>query len=488
MFQFPELVLIKIFKYLPIYDLLMASQTSKLWRSIANSLLSNEKELILFFRTITRPLLWYHNDQPINLTNSIIINSKFKCSEYLKETFKNITNLYIATYEEIFANKKEFDEFINHFECLENLQIFNLNDVIESVNPYEINLNLPNLQTFFLGHNDKVEHLNCPKLIKLSIIDHFVMNANFISLINSLKFLKVKSFSYHPLFKLINLEILYVSKNILINFSDFPKLKQIHLFHHKKAFRIDSVREQILRGLFEQKQNLRRDDLQIFYEGMKCTETTINEVIERNQSRYGSLFYYKSYEYYRENQDEFNFKNIEKILKYSDSFNQELKNISRTDNLLNCIQHLYFGKKLKDEINFKNWEHTFKYVTKIVIRKLSQDHLDQLPDFIPNLIEFSFFTGNSDKNKVINFEFISKFKALKCFNIEKGFISLDEFKLVVDKCRFFYYAIFIPSIHCRLEVDNYYLRTTRYKERFDFKTKTQLFNFLNDKNLIVKNV
>lgn len=493
-----DLILFEIFAHLPLYDLLVSIRSvCKLWKSVCQDLiLKHRKELVFFHKMLPRPLLWQHDRRPIDLDSSLIVNSAFKLSNELNETFKEITNLYIATYQDIFLNRQELSDFVHSFGRLENLEIRHLNDLVESTVPYEIQLSMPNLRTLWLdGYNDRVLNLNCPKLLKLSVVDNFQMNADFFSSIN-LRFLRVKSFAYHRLFRLLNLETLMFCKSIQIHLADFPSLKRIHLFRHKKAHFNEAEREQMLRGLLEQRRNLRRDDLEIFYEGMRCTEDDVRDLIDNNKSQFGSLFYYQSYDHFRNNMDHFDFKGISKMLKYSESFNEELKNVSleHTDLLSSCIQQLYFGKSLKNQINFKNWQNMFRYVSLVAVRRLPQDQLNELPNQLPNLIEFSFFTSHaSEGSAVVNFEFVSRFRALKCFHIERGLVSLDEFKSILNACRFFYYAILHPSIHCKLlpndspQQQTWYLRTTRYKEKFEFPSKKCLFNFLESKNLIVKN-
>lgn len=486
-----DLVLLEIFGHLPLYDLLVVCEICKLWRTVGQDLiLKHRKELALFHKLLPRPMLWQHDQRPVDLSSSLVVNGTFKRSDHLKETFKEITSLYIASYEVIFLDRDELSDFVHSFGRLEHLEIHQLNDLVESTVPYEIQLNAPNLRTLWLnGYNDRVVKLNCPKLRKLSVIDNFQMNADFSSI--NLRFLKVKSFAYHRLIRLLSLETLMFCKSVQIHLADFPSLKRIHLFGHKKGHFNETEREQMLRGLFEQRRNLRRNELEVFYEGMRCTEDSVREVIDSNKSQFGSLFNYKSYEFYRHNGDRFDFKRVSKVLKYSESFNEELKNVNseHTDQLSGCIHHLHFGKNLKNQINFTNWQNMFRYVSSVAVRRLPQDQLDELPNQLPSLVEFSFFTAqSSEKDTVVNFEFVSRFQTLKCFNIERGLVSLDEFKLILNSCRFFYYAILNPSIHCKLQPNgSYYLRTTRYKEKFEFLSKKCLFSFLESKNLIVKN-
>ena len=485
------LVLVEIFGHLPLYDLLLVRGVCKSWRlTVQDFIRKRQKELVLFYKLVPRPLLWQHDLQSVNLNNSLIVNATFKQSEHFKETFGSIISLFIATYEDIFLNK-DLNYFLHSFGQLENLEIRHLNQVVESSVSYEVQLNLPNLQTLFFSSfsKDRVIRLNCPKLLKLSIIDNFELNADFFTSIN-LKFLKVRSFAYHRLFRLLNLETLMFCKSIQINLADFPSLKRIHLFGHKKAAFNDAERQQTLNGLLEQRRNLRRDDLEIFYEGVRCgSEHTVREAIDSCKSQFGSLFFYRNYDFYRDNSDCFDFRWISKILKYSDDFNEELHSLSpaHTGQISTCIQQLYFGKSLKNRIKFENWSNMFSHVSSVVVRQLPQDQLDELPNQLPYLVEFSFL-ASQQRSVPVNFGFVSRFQALKCFNIDRGLVSFDEFKSFLNACRFFYYAILHPSLHVILLPSNrYYLRTTKYKEKFEFPSKQRLFDFLDQKNLIVKN-
>jgi hypothetical protein len=146
--------------------------------------------------------------------------------------------------------------------------------------------------------------------------DDFKFDQRSSSLTKSLKFLKVKSFNCAVGFELSNLEVLYFCKRIQIDIVSYPNLKQIHFFNHRKdEYFNDGEREQILIELFRQKQNLRNDQLKIWYEGMLCdAEETIRETIERFKSQFGSLFNYRNYEFYKMNDEKFNFKLIQKLL------------------------------------------------------------------------------------------------------------------------------------------------------------------------------
>ena len=487
----PDLVLIKIFNYLTLEDQLRIRSVCKLYQTIADQIIQNEsKELILFYQILPRPLYWYHNNQLANLDNSIIVNSKFKCSSFLRQLFKKATSLYLVTYEDLFANSEELNGFTNFFTNLEHLQILNLNNVIESTVPYEIDLNLPNLKTLFIGHNEKVSSLNCPQLVQVSIFDdhHFELDSN---QSKNVKFLKLKSFRHLPSSDLLSLESLYFCQNIQIDLTAYPKLKELHFFNHKKAFFNQSERDQILNQLLEQKRNLRNEQLQIFYEGRKCNSINeISELIKKHKFyNDASLFHFGSYQFYKDNKEEFNLKLSQKVCKYSDQLNEELNEIDcdlDLQVLSRCIQQLYFGRSLKSRINFKNWINLFKYVNSITITQLAQDELNRLPSYLPMINEFCFLANDVESCPFINFDFVCKFKALKCFNIQKGLISLDEFKLILANCKYFYYAIFNSTIHYRFKNNSHYLRSTRYKEPHYFQTKAKLFQFLEDKNLIFK--
>lgn len=490
--ELPELVLIKILDHLPIDDQLNGRRVCKLWKQMIddNSLIKSRKELILFYRVLKKPLIWHHNNQAANLDNSIIVNDKFKESQIFKSNFKCIKNLYLVTYEDIFFTKEELSDFIQNFVNLENLQIYYLNEVVDSQIPLEVDFNLNQLKTLYLGQDDRLHNLNCPNLTKLSIYDDcFVLAAKFNSTFENLKFLKLKSFTYLPGFKAPNLEVLYFSRKIHINLADFPKLNRIHYFYHKNTFYNETERELILNGLMEARRRAGRIELDIFYDGIRCKDDgeSIKQVIEKTSSKLGSSFYYGNYDYYIENPDEFNFENVDKLLKYSDLFNEEVSfmEYDLVEDVSKCINTLYFGKSLTNQlINFTNWE-LFKYVKTLIIKQLAQEQLDRLPDCLPNLVDFM-YPSDLDKKRVVNFEFLCRFKGLKCFSIQKGLVSLHEFRLVVDHCKYFYYGIFDPSIHYRCKNNRYLLRTTRFKEKFDFATKKTFFNFLEDKNLIFK--
>ena len=56
------------------------------------------------------PLLWAYNGQPIDLNDSVVVNWKFKASDYFAETFQGLRSLYIAYYARLLKREDSLQE------------------------------------------------------------------------------------------------------------------------------------------------------------------------------------------------------------------------------------------------------------------------------------------------------------------------------------------------------------------------------------------
>lgn len=72
-----------------------------------------------------RPLVWHHNEQPVNLDSAIIVNYKFGNSDCFKQLFCGIKKLYIASYSSDLCVNCQKD-FFNHVNCFSNLEHFEM--------------------------------------------------------------------------------------------------------------------------------------------------------------------------------------------------------------------------------------------------------------------------------------------------------------------------------------------------------------------------
>ena len=275
--QLPELALIEVFNSLPLYDQQKNRSVCKRWKAIIENSLSCRKELVLFYRICARPLVWFHSGRSVDLLGSLIVNENFKNSPVFDRLFKSIKRLYLV------CRPKELLEsnFINLADGFHHLEHLQVNTLIFTVfpNSLKIQLNLPNLKSFCYNTaqgRTKLLQLDCPKLEKLSVSNHFVMDKKCAPFKESLKFLKVASFQCEQKFYFPNLEVLYCQNVLPIDIAPHQKLKEIHFFweHFSCTDSIFLTNEPnqiaVLNGLFEQKRLLGRSELQIYYQGNEC--------------------------------------------------------------------------------------------------------------------------------------------------------------------------------------------------------------------------
>ena len=238
MCSLPELALIRIFNHLPLYDRLAIRLVCKEWKQLIEEQLPySTKELVLFYLMEPRPLIWHHCDQPVNLDNAIIVNCKFKSSECFRRLFCGIKRLYIAAHSKDITYKgngrwgniqEDFFDQVNCFVKLEHFELYHSISVTgysqrPEKDPFEINLKELKTFRYETDGRDRLTRRASPKLEQLACFDDFFMNANFDCFRNSLKFLKVRSFSCESNFELPNLEQLFFSKDLQIEIIKFSR-------------------------------------------------------------------------------------------------------------------------------------------------------------------------------------------------------------------------------------------------------------------------
>lgn len=213
----PEIVVLKIFNFLPFHHQLTSARLiCKKWKLLAeHKLVNSRKELVLFVRMRRRPLIWSHNQQPVNLANSLYVESIMPdFPTFLTNCFANVQRLYIARFEFTF-DEDEISRFVsNSFSAevpsaLEHLEVNNLYFQVQDpwqMNRINVDLRLPKLQSLFLGSNDNLINLDCPALTHLCVYDDaFHLDGKFS--LTSLRILKVRSFSHESGHDLPNLEV-----------------------------------------------------------------------------------------------------------------------------------------------------------------------------------------------------------------------------------------------------------------------------------------
>ena len=284
--ELPELALIKVLRNFTLYDQLSICRlVCKRWKLLVEQdILANfRSELVLFVRMLRMPLVWSHSQQAVQLDDSIVVNRSIENSQHFRNLFTNLKSLFIALFE---TSLEHFDlsDIVHSFSSLEHLEIRNLfyEYCPASTGHLRVDLNHSNLRTLHLGYKDQIINLNCPALIKLNALDVFHVDER-CCFRNSLKFLKVRSFTHQPDCVLPNLEVLCFSDNLEIDLESFKKLREIHYYNRELERGRNRVEheanvERIIVSLMERKLSLRLN-LEVYDDGVRCkTETNPRQI------------------------------------------------------------------------------------------------------------------------------------------------------------------------------------------------------------------
>ena len=464
------------------YDQLKIRGVCKRWKSIIESSLSVRKDLVIFYRSITRPLVWFHSDRPVDLLVSVIVNETFKNSPLFERLFKCIKRLYfICRLKELL--KSNFINFVNRFPHLEHFQVDTLAD--PSITAFRLKLkirfNLPNLKSFCFNSKEcpiGLVQLDCPKLEKLSVLYHFQLDEKCASFKESLKFLRVASFECKPGFELPNLEVLCCQNVRPIDISVHKKLKQIRYFYESFSYSMLPAQEPdrltVLNGLFEQKKRLGRNDLQIYYLGTSYSPGPPEFGFKKGYLRMEIL---KSDLTLLQNGEDFKLGDQHFSLSYESEFDEKIARFDaqQTEKLARCLRgvHLFETLNTNPALN-GNFKILFSYVQELWISKdiRTQSDLDRLPDLFPHLVELqqgptdgiyqAFRNPSAHPDEFgggpFNFRFLAKFKALHKLENRRWRVSPSELKEMMKSCRFLEKVEFYSLT--RVELENGQVRTT----------------------------
>lgn len=406
----PELALFRVLKHLPLYDQLKACLVCKKWKVLIEDYPPfDQKELVLLVRVAEMPLFWSRNGQPVNLNNAITVDpSKIVSSTGFKQLFQNVNSLNIFRYE---CDPKFLSEIINLFPNLEHLEVSN--PLYMSFNGFElrnesecpqIDLSfLPKLRTLHLDQFYQLVNPNCPLLSELSVFGVFRLHEGLTKFKNSLRFLKVRTFSDWQVFELPNLEVIYFSQFLGIRIESYEKLREIHYyFHNAFNFFYESDKERFaqeirdnLVWLFEAKTSLGRK-IDFFHDGTKCN--SVEQI--RSISKFYSFRYRvwrEEYELLLNRPDELRLERVKKTFVCSETSFDDYK--SRLDDgsiekLARSIDHVELGEALDDpeepfvyhegyRLLDPEMKPLLKYATSVLIGPLPQQTLDELPTLMP---------------------------------------------------------------------------------------------------------
>lgn len=508
----PELALLRVLKLLPLYDQLKVRLVCKRWKVLAEE--DNQTELVLLVRVAAMPLFWSRNHQPVNLNNAITVDaSKIASSILFKRLFKNVKSLFIFLNE---CDPEFLSEAINLFPNLEHLEICNplyMSFLGFDLKYTQIDLSsLPNLRTLHLDQPYTLSNLNCPLLSELSVFAIFRGPETLSVLRNSLRFLKVRTFSDQYVL-LPNLEVIYFSEFLGIEIAAYKKLKEIHYyFHNAFNFFFESYKEKVandvkenLVWLFEEKTRLGRE-LDFFHDGTRCKSV--------EQIKGISKFYWFRYRVWSEEYelllnwpDELGLEKVKKAFFCSETSFDDYKNrlnARSIEQLARSIDYVMLGGALYDpeepfayhdgyRLLDPEMKPLLKYATSVQIGPLPQEALDELPDLMPSLLYLASVEGYELKCKSLNFRFLSRFKTLKKLLVEKDWLSIDLLEKILNNCKFldhitiktdkFTDAIFID----RKPAGEYsiFFRITVPEKRITLSSKVELLDYL-DENRVIK--
>ena len=490
--ELPELAIVRIFGHLSIGEKLKVREVCKRWLVLADECLRSRRELVLFCLIAKCPLIWSHNNQPINLNNAVIVNFYYQSSRYFKRTFSGIRSLCVAY---SIAASENLYERLTRFKNLEHFQFSDLLMYhIQRPLPFPIDFSLPNLKTLHLGHTDKLVRLNCPNLRELSIYEDFVMTEELNPFFRKLRFLKANSFAHSPGSELPSLEVLCFCKRIHIDIANFPKLREVHFFYH----RCTRLREKIdFQGSFEmsfgflnnliwQGKILKRSDFETYFDGIAYRDdpelrNRLLPAEDPNIHEHYNAFLIEKFE-----SEELLNSKIEGTMKSFYLGRQLIAVVQQmseelVEKVARCICNLTLSPKLTS-LNGSRYRRLFSYVRALNVSVLSQQLLDQLPEILPNIVRLNF---NHFHYQQRSYAFLSRFKALGHLKIPIEMISQDDFfQFLLSKQTAFYieFPRWTHTIPFLCVVTNFYCnrrdkvkRACSEKEIFD--TKEQMFDY-----------
>ena len=479
----PELALIQVFQHLRPFDQQNIRLVCKKW----NVLIIEEiprTELVLLVRIPEMPLFWTHNHRPVNLDNSIAIKlNKIQKSTSFKRLFKSVKRLFIALYE---LNSIPLNELVRLFPSLKHLEVCNLHHGISTARqPTEIDFDLPHLQTLHLDCKIDLVSLACPSLTAMSMIGDFQMQEKFSGFANSLRFLKVRSFSHQLDWVLPNLEVVYFSENLEIDIESFENLKEIHYFYYPNfeeplmcPHEFDSKVNETLALLFEKKTGLGRK-LDLYHDGSKCKSPEEIRGIAKYYV-FRNRISREEFELLLRDSDELKLKNVQKAFYCNDAVFDEYKDRlidESVEQMARSISHLaiindppiefvphFIYKTICEPLDLK-FKCLLKHVKWAHFGPLPQSVLDQLPDLMPSLLCLQSIFGYRSEFEVLNFSFLSRLRGLKELGIDNACLTIDLLTKLVDRCQFLDKVV-ITAQGFRLEITVERLNETRFAITF----------------------
>ena len=449
----PELCLIRVLNFLPVRDRLNARLVCRHWKLTTDSSVQRN-ELILFLEIYPRPVYWLDDEREADLGNAFLVTKLASLkNEFFLRHFRKLRRLMIV--HGMYTPSEQFIEKIQaSFRELEHLQFYFLGDKTcfsgMRIRVYEKKVSLPNLRTFYSQAGDMPLELDCPRLTELYVLSHLTIGESTDDqtkmCIQNLRFLLVEQLTYPRDFQFTNLEIFYFNKPGLIHLSDFPRLKEIHYFN--PFIFVYFELEDHLENLLEQKRELKRDQLKVYFDGFELVDATDLETLKTYVPSHGPLLPLWGLDLnepvlrlIKRGSPICKLNLLSKDLLMSDQLDDELADLAEDDELgksfLKSVKQISFEQPLlKKSFNLFDLSCRFRHVSSVSITvELSQVLLEKLANALPDVVDFYHHPKFFGKH-FLNFKFIAKFRSLKRFGVHCNLISIEEVRFILENCKF----------------------------------------------------
>ena len=505
--KLPDLALLKIFGCLPICDQVNIRSVCKLWKHFADECLRSRRELIVFVNLAKMPLFWDHDDQPIDLNNSVIVNRKFKASDYFRDTFKDVRSLYIAYLRRLLKREENLQELVAHYRQLEHLQIKHVSEYIDLMIQLKADFVSERLRTLFLNQSDLDTSFNCPNLRKLATYGAFHLTKTLSLMFKNLEFLLVDSFSYELGAELASLRVISFCDRLEIDLDHFENLKEIRFLYHRTCFEHDLARRgdwqalvvETLDGLLAQKRMKERHDLAVYYDGfLYRDEPEFRNYLLPNGRRGNPIYFWNPIliGHYTGPGGQEDFRSLiqnsriegtcKSLYRLSGGHRKLLEEMSEAavERIARSIAVLRLSESTVKIVNGPKFRGLFKYVKLVYFKDPAQQMLDLSPEIAPNAVEVKLVLVHSEL--VCDFRFLRKFRAVRMLKISLERITFDKLKEIMNDGKMFYLLFYLRN------GTNYYLvRTGEFEwtlifgeNKTVFPTKELLLEHLGQTSLV----
>lgn len=91
----------------------------------------------------------------------------------------------------------------------------------------------------------------------------------------------------------------------------------------------------------------------------------------------------------------------------------------------------------------RNAKHLFSYVHRLQLSPSPQNLMQMLPDLLANLLDFRSIDGYKFEGRILNYSFLSEFRALKRLIAERDWLSIDVLRKIFANCKFLDYLVIL---------------------------------------------